>query len=184
METIQQKGSAHGATHKLTLYAPSFSAYELWMVWSARGQREHGQMPSAATAHQNSSHFAAVPPLPFLSAQLITRKVERHDIACSVLVGGQLRAVRVVFEFEFECQSLPYLLMLNIKEDEETPSLVFVMLRTSTKCGPRMCPSLEDFVTLWTLTKCGPIMCLSLEDFVTLRTSTKYGPILCCGLKK
>jgi hypothetical protein len=55
----------------------------------------------------------------------------------------------------------------------------FVSLRTSTKCGPNICPSLGDFVTQRTLTKCGPNICPSLEDFVTQQTSTKCGPNMC-----
>ncbi len=61
--------------------------------------------------------------------------------------------------------------------------------------GPKVCPSLEDFVMQRMLTKCGPKcaphwrtlsrsrldqmlpeMCPSSEDFVTKRTSTKCGP--------
>ncbi len=40
------------------------------------------------------------------------------------------------------------------------------------------CPTSEGFVTQWTLIRCGPRMHPSLDDFVMLQTLTK------CGLKK
>ncbi len=42
----------------------------------------------------------------------------------------------------------------------------------------KMCPSSKDFVSSWTSTKCGPILHTSLEDFVTLRTWDRIWPMM------
>jgi hypothetical protein len=59
----------------------------------------------------------------------------------------------------------------------------FVILRTSTKCGPNICPLSEDFVSMRTLNKCGPNICPLSEKFVTQRTSTKCWPNMCPSME-